>query len=166
MSLRNRVILPAALSLLAILAACGGGSSSNPPVNPPPSGSFSNSNLSGNYVFSVTGTANDASNDLVTIMGVLTADGKGNITGGVLDQNSTAANGLILDTITSGTYGVGSDGRPTGSSSLPTGLLTLQTQNSGAFQFDYVLTSNTHGLVTQFENFGSASGTIDAQSTV
>jgi len=167
MSLRNRLILPVILSSLAVLAACGGGGSSNPPVNPPPSGSFSNSNLSGNYVFSVTGTANDAPvNNFVTIMGVFTADGNGNITGGVLDQNSTASNGLILDTITSGTYGVGSDGRPTGSSSLPTGLLTLQTQNSGPFQFDYVLTSSTHGLVTQFENFGSASGSLDLQANV
>jgi hypothetical protein len=167
MLLRTRLVFPVILSSLAILAACGGGGSSNPPINPPPSGSFSNSNLSGNYVFSVTGTANDAPvNSFVTIMGVFTADGKGNITGGVLDQNSTAANGLILDTITSGTYSVGSDGRPTGSSSLPAGLLTLQTQNSGQFQFDYVLTSSTHGLVTQFENFGSASGSLDLQANV
>ncbi|MBZ5684140.1 MAG: hypothetical protein LAP86_03825 [Acidobacteriia bacterium] len=165
MSLRNHFILPVILSSIAVLAACGGGSS-NPPVNPPPSGSFSNSNLNGNYVFSVTGTAADQFNDFVTIMGVFTADGNGNITGGVLDQNSTASNGLILDTITSGTYSVGSDGRPTGSPSLPAGLLTLQTQNSGTFQFDYVLTSSTHGLVTQFETFGSASGTLDAQSAV
>jgi len=87
MSLRTRLILPAILSSLAVLAACGGGGSSNPPVNPPPSGNFTNSSLSGNYVFSVTGTANDAPvNDFVTIMGVFTADGKGNITGGVLEQ--------------------------------------------------------------------------------
>jgi len=167
MSLRNRLILPVILSSLAVLAACGGGGSSNPPVNPPPSGSFSNSNLSGNYVFSVTGTAADAANDFVTIMGAFTADGNGNIAaGGVLDQNSTASNSLILDTITSGTYNVGSDGRPTGSASLPTGLITIQTQKSGTFQFDYVLTSSTHGLVTQFENFGSASGSLDLQANV
>jgi hypothetical protein len=163
MSLRNRLILPIIFSSLAVLAACGGGSS-NPPINPPPSGSFNNGNLSGNYVFSVTGTA--SSGDFVTIMGAFTADGKGNIaSGGVLDQNSTASNGLILDTITSGTYNVGSDGRPTGNPSLPTGLLTLQT-SSDTFQFDYVLTSSTHGLVTQFETLGSASGTLDLQANV
>ena len=163
MSLRTRLILPVILSSLAVLAACGGGGSSNPPVNPPPSGSFSNGNLSGNYVFSVTGTA--SSGDFVTIMGAFTADGNGNITGGVLDQNSTASNGLILDTITSGTYNVGSDGRPTGNASLATGLLTLQT-SSDTFQFDYVLTSSTHGLLTQFESFGSASGSLDLQANV
>jgi hypothetical protein len=123
--------------------------------------------LSGNYVFSVTGTANDSANDFVTIMGTFTADGNGSIpTGGVLDQNSTASNGLILDSITSGTYNVGSDGRSTGNPNIPTGLITLQTQNSGTFQFAYVLTSSTHGLVTQFENFGSASGTLDLQANV
>jgi hypothetical protein len=123
--------------------------------------------LSGNYVFSVTGTANDSANDFVTIMGTFTADGNGSITtGGVLDQNSTASNGLILDSITSGTYNVGSDGRSTGNPNIPTGLITLQTQNSGTFQFAYVLTSSTHGLVTQFENFGSASGSLDLQANV
>jgi hypothetical protein len=165
MSLRTRLVLPVIISSIAVLAACGGGGSSNPPVKPPPSGSFSNSNLSGNYVFSVTGTAADAANDFVTIMGAFTADGNGNITGGFLNQNSTAATGLIRDTITSGTYSVGSDGRPTGSSSLPAGLLTLQT-SSDTFQFDYVLTSSAHGLVTQFENFGSASGSLDLQANV
>jgi hypothetical protein len=163
MSLRNRLILPVILSSITVLAACGGGGSSNPPVNPPPSGGFANSNLSGNYVFSVTGTA--SSGDFVTIMGVFTADGNGNITGGVLDQNSTISNGLIRDTITSGTYIVGVDGRPTGTPSIPTGLLTLQS-GAGTFQFDYVLTSSEHGLVTEFEDFGSASGTLDLQSTV
>ncbi len=166
MSLRTRLVLPAIFSALAVLSACGGGNSA-PPVNPPPSGGFSNSNLSGNYAFSVTGTANDApDNDFVTIMGSFIADGNGNITSGVLDQNSTATNGLILDTITSGTYSVGADGRPSGTSSNPTGLLTLQTQNSGMFQFDYVLTSSTHGLLTQFETQGSASGSLELQADV
>jgi hypothetical protein len=162
MSLRTRLILPVILSSLAVLAGCGG--SSSPVVTPPPSGSFTNSNLSGNYVFSVIGTA--STNDFLTIVGVFTADGNGHITAGVIDQNSTITNGLILDTITSGAYSVGADGRPTGSSSLPSGLITLQTQNSGTFQFDYVLTSSEHGLVTEFESFGSASGTLDLQSTV
>jgi len=163
MSLRYRIFLPAILSSLALLAACGGGGSSNPPVKPPPSGGFSNSNLSGSYVFSVTGTA--STNDFLTIMGVFTADGTGKITGGLLDQNGTMSNGLILTTITSGTYNVGSDGRATGNSSFPTGLLTLQTAN-GTFQFAYVLTSSEHGLITEFENFGSASGSFDLQTNV
>lgn len=164
MLLRNRLILPTILLSLAALVACGGGSSTNPPINPPPNGGFSDSNLNGNYVFSVTGTA--ATNDFVTIMGVFTADGKGNITGGFLDQNSTAQNGLILETITSGTYDVGADGRATGSAALPAGLITLQTTKAGSFQFAYVLTSSAHGLVTEFESFGSASGTLDLQANV
>jgi hypothetical protein len=163
MSPYNRLILPVLLVSLAILAACGG--SSNPTVTPPPTGGFSNSNLSGTYVFSVTGSVSDSANDFVSIMGTFTADGKGNISTGVLDQNSTVANGLILTTVTSGSYNIGSDGRPTGNSTLPTGLITLQT-SSGTFQFDYVLTSNEHGLITEFDNFGSASGSLDLQSNV
>ena len=165
MSLRNRLIVSVMLSSLAVLAGCSGGTS-NPVVTPPPSGSFGNNNLSGTYVFSATGTVNDApANDFVTIMGAFTADGKGNITGGVIDQNGTASNSLILGNITSGTYNVGTDGRPTGSSMVPTGLITLQT-SAGTFQFDYVLTSSEHGLITEFETFGSASGTLDLQSNV
>ncbi len=165
MFVRTRLLLPVVLSSLAILAACGGSNNSNPPVNPPPSGGFSNSNLNGNYVFSVTGTA--ASNDFLTIAGVFTADGQGHITSGVLDQNSTAAQGgLILDTITSGAYNIGADGRATGTSAVPTGLITLNTQKNGTFQFAYVLTSSAHGLITEFENFGSASGTLDLQANV
>ena len=164
MSLRNRIILPVIISALAVLSGCGG--TSNPVVTPPPSGSFTNSNLTGTYVFSVSGTMADSANDFVTIMGAFTADGKGNITGGVIDQNSTAGNSLILEAnITSGTYSVGPDGRPTGSPTVPTGLITLQTA-AATFQFDYVLTSSEHGLVTEFDNFGSASGTLDLQSTV
>jgi hypothetical protein len=161
----NRLFLPGVLASLIILAACGG--SKNPPVTPPPSGGFSNNNLSGSYVFSTTGTVSDAASDFISIMGVFTSDGKGNITGGTLDQNSTIQGGLVLGAkITSGTYNVGADGRPTGSSTVPTGLITLQTDTAGIFQFNYVLTSSGHGLVTEFETFGTGSGTLDLQSTV
>jgi len=161
MPLRNRLILPAILSSLAILAACGG--SSNPTVTPPPSGSFSNGNLSGTYVFSVTGT--DAGNNFVAMMGTFTADGKGNISSGIIDVNGTGGAPLLGAAITSGTYNVGKDGRPTGNSTLATGLITLQSGTS-VFSFDFVLTSSEHGLMTEFDTNGSASGTLDLQSNV
>ena len=162
MSVRNRLVLPVILSSFAVLAGCGG--SGNPTVTPPPSGSFSNSNLNGTYVFSVTGT--DAGNNFVTTMGAFTADGKGNISGGVIDENGTAGSPLLEAGITSGSYIVGPDGRPTGSSTAPTGLITLQTGTSNVFTFDFVLTSSEHGLITEFDNFGSGSGTLDLESTV
>jgi len=164
MSLRTRLILPVILSSLAALAGCGSGTS-NPVVTPPPSGGFSNSNLSGTYVFSVTGT--DASGNFVTMVGTFVSDGKGNIssTGGVIDVNGSAGVVAAEAAITSGTYSVGSDGRPTGSSSAPTGLLTLQA-GGNTYTFDFVLTSSEHGLITEFDTFGSASGTLDLQSSV
>lgn len=163
MSRRTRLVLPAILSALAVLAGCGG--SSSPTVTPPPSGGFSNSNLSGTYVFSLTGT--DINNNFVTTAGVFTADGKGNIsgTGGVIDQNGTAGLLAAEAAITSGSYSVGADGRPTGSPSLPSGLLTLQTP-SNVYTFDFVLSSNAHGLITEFDTNGSASGTLDLQTAV
>ena len=164
MSLRTRLILPVILSSLAALAGCGSGTS-NPVVTPPPSGGFSNSNLSGTYVFSVTGT--DTSGNFVTMVGTFVSDGKGNIssTGGVIDVNGSAGVVAAEAAITSGTYSVGSDGRPTGSSSAPTGLLTLQA-GGNTYTFDFVLTSSEHGLITEFDTFGSASGTLDLQSSV
>jgi hypothetical protein len=164
MSLRTRLILPVILSSLAALAGCGSGTS-NPVVTPPPSGGFSNSNLSGTYVFSVTGT--DASGNFVTMVGTFVSDGKGNIssTGGVIDVNGTTGVVAAEAAITSGTYSVGSDGRPTGNSAAPTGLLTLQA-GGNTYTFDFVLTSSEHGLITEFDTFGSASGTLDLQSSV
>ena len=161
MPFRNRFILPIILSLIAILAGCGG--SSTPSVTPPPSGSFSNANLSGTYVFSVTGT--DTGNNFVAMMGTFTADGKGNISAGIIDVNGTAGAPILGAALTSGNYNVGTDGRPTGNPNIPTGLITLQS-GTNVFTFDFVLTSSEHGLMTEFDNSGSASGTFDLQSNV
>jgi hypothetical protein len=161
MSLHYRFILPAILSSLAVLAGCGG--TSNPTVNPPPGGSFSNSNLKGTYVFSVTGT--DGTSNFVTVMGTLTANGQGAITGGVIDVNGTGLTPVLEAAINSGTYIVGADGRPTGNPTIPTGLITLQAA-ANIYTFDYVLTSSEHGLITEFDGNGSASGTLDLQATV
>ena len=165
MSFRARLVLPVILAALAVLAGCGG--SSNPTVTPPPSGGFANSNLSGTYVFSVTGTANDSAGDFITMAGTFTADGKGNIstTGGVIDFNSTLGVQAAEAAVTGGTYNVGADGRPFGSANLPSGLLTLQA-GGNTYTFDFVLTSSEHGLITEFDGNGSASGTLDLQSAV
>ena len=56
MSSRNYLILPILVSSLALLASCGGNGVSIANPVPPPSGQFSNSNLNGTYVFSVSGT--------------------------------------------------------------------------------------------------------------
>ena len=57
------------------------------------------------------------------------------------------------NTITSGSYHVTVDGR---------GQATLNSAN-GSIVLDFVLTSSTHGLVTEFDNNGTGSGTLDLQ---
>ncbi|MGH9494943.1 MAG: hypothetical protein ACRD3B_08105, partial [Candidatus Sulfotelmatobacter sp.] len=157
MSLRNRFVLPLALSALAVLAACGGSNSAT--VTPPPGGGFSNTNLNGTYVFSTSGS--DVNGAFIVIAGTFTAS-SGSITGGALDANDPLNGILTAEPITGGNYHVGVDGRP--SSNL--GLLTLQTA-AGNFTFDYVLTSSSHGLITLFDGAnGTGSGTMDLQSSV
>ena len=147
-----------ALSFLALFVACSSNSFNH--GTPPPSGSFSNSNLNGTYVFSVTGS--DSSGASQTIAGVFLANGAGAITGGTLELNNAVSGPVLPQTITGGVYTVGADGRGgfrTG------GGLTLQTA-SGSLTFDFVLSSSGHGFITEFDNNGSGSGTLDLQSTV
>jgi hypothetical protein len=154
MSFRTRLVLPVILSTLAVLAGCG--SSSNKTVAPP-TGAFSDSNLKGTYVFSVVGSDSAAGNFLA-MTGTLTADGRGNVTGGTFDLNNPHGAGVVSPlTISSGSkYSVTSDGR---------GIATLNT-SAGAFGFDFVLSSNEGGQITEFDPNGSGSGTLDLQSTV
>jgi hypothetical protein len=156
MSLRNRLVLPVIFSALTVLAGCG---SSNPIITPPPTGGFSNSNLNGTYVFSVTGS--DPSFNFLTIAGTFTANGNGGITGGVIDFNGNTSGPITNQAITGGSYSVGADGRPASRS----GVLTLSTVG-GPFSFDYVLTSKEHGLITEFDTGGTGSGTLDLQANV
>ena len=86
MSFRNRIALLLALSTLLLLVACGSNGNVNP--TPPPSGSFSNADLSGTYVFSVNGI--DSNGATYAIVGTFIANGKGgnnSITGGTIDIN-------------------------------------------------------------------------------
>lgn len=78
MSVRNGIVLLLALSALLFLGACGSNSITHPVA--PPSGNFSNSNLNGTYVFSVLGV-DQASGAPYAIVGTLTANGSGGITG-------------------------------------------------------------------------------------
>src|ERR1700751_4830471 len=111
MSLRNRLVLPLALSALALLAACGGGNGTINPT-PPPSGSFSNSNLNGTYVFSVGGI--DSQGAPYALLGTFTANGQGGITGGAVDVNDADLSAPIANaSLASSSYRISVDGRGT-----------------------------------------------------
>jgi hypothetical protein len=156
MSFRNRLVLPIILSSLAVLAGCG--SSSSPVAVPPPTGNFSNSDLNGTYVFSVTGS--DVNFDFLTMVGTLTANGSGGITGGTVDINDSEFSAPVVNNpITGGTYKITSDGR---------GQATLSTSTpfGSSIIVDFVLTSNTQGLITEYDGNATGSGTLTLQSAV
>ncbi len=159
MSLRNRLVLSTILSAIAVLVGCGSSNSFTTPIAPP-SGSFSNSNLNGTYVFSVSGT--DTTGAPYAIVGTFTANGsggngQGGITGGTLDLNDPGVSAPVSNAaIGSGSYKVNVDGR---------GQATLNTTTAfGNIILDFVLQDSSHGLVTEFDSNGTGSGSLDIQT--
>lgn len=164
MSVRNVITSFLALSFLAFLVGCGS-SNSTPIGQPPPSGSFSNSNLNGTYVFSVLGI--DAGGNAYTLLGQFTANGNRGITAGVVDINDTgfAANNPAIAPLanspirtTGSSYSVGADGRGTATLVVPANPL------GGTILLDFVLQNSFHGFVTEYDTLASGSGTLDQQT--
>lgn len=162
MSSRIRLLVPVSVVLsLAFLAGCGGsGNNFTPPV-PPPGGSFSASNLNGTYVFSVSGT--DVNGAPIAIVGTFTANGQKGITAGTLDLNdpeftptTTLPNTAVTSSGSSYTIGVDGRGQITLAASTPFGSNLV---------FDFVLQDSSHGLITEFDNNATGSGTLDLQSS-
>jgi len=154
MSLRKHLFLPFIASALAFLASCGG-NGATPITNPtpPPTGSFSASNLNGTYVFSVSGQ--DSSSAPYALVGTITANGQGGISAGTIDVNDAASGLAPNSAIKSGSYSVNVDGR---------GQISLSTSILGTITFDFVLQDSSHGLITEFDNNATGSGTLDLQS--
>ena len=146
----------------ALLFAAGCGSNNSVVVTPPPGGGFSNSNLSGTYVFSTSGS--DSTNEVfLALAGTFVADGKGGIASGTMDivDPEVTAPSPVAQPIT-GSYNVSVDGR---------GQAKLTSSVYGTFVLDFVLTSvangvASHGLASEFDTHGTGSGTIDLQTPV
>jgi hypothetical protein len=155
MSLRNRIVLPLVLLSLAVLGACGGNGGNNfTNPNPPPSGSFSNSNLNGTYVFSVGGI--DSQGAPYALAGTFTADGNGGISGGAVDVNDADLSAPVPNSaLTSSSYKVSVDGR---------GQATLNISSLGAVTLDFVLQDSSHGLVMESDTNATGSGSLDLQT--
>ena len=156
MSVRNALSLFFALSTLALLAGCGNGSGITKPVAPP-GGGFSKGDLNGTYVFSVSGT--DFQGAAVAIVGTISANGNGGITGGTMDINDDNFTAPIpnLSISSSSNYSVGVDGRGTAT-------LDVSTPFGSKIIFDFVLTSSSHGFIIQFDDNATGSGTLDLQA--
>ena len=147
----------AAISSIILMAACGSGGA---PAIPNPVG-FSNSNLKGTYVISIAGTdvnLTAQTESFFAIVGTMSADGNGNISGGTVDINDVNLGAPFVftaQTVSKSTYNVSPDGRGTGTLVTP----------AGTFGLDFVLTSNNHGLITRFDTGGTGSGTLDLQGS-
>jgi hypothetical protein len=129
-----------AFSVAAVLwsAACGGGNGvANPP---PPVGKYGLSSLKGQYAFMTNGESFTGGVNATPLarVGSFTADGAGNITGGVEDVNAPGVTTLAIQ-ITGGTYTVNADGR---------GTLTLNLSGvASSINFGITLTSINDGLM-------------------
>jgi hypothetical protein len=152
----SRVLVALAAVSGVIFAVGCGSSNSAPPVNPV---GFTNGSLTGTYVFSSQGL--DSEGLPLSIAGALTSDGNQHITGGTIDIVDVAFDispntppSVAAQTITSGSYTVGSDGR---------GQAQIKSLY-GTYVLNFVLISTSHGLVTEFDGNGGGSGTIDLQT--
>jgi hypothetical protein len=165
MSSQKWIVLPVVCLGLAALAGCGGSDNSNQAVAPP-TGAFSNRNLNGTYVFSFSGyDTSNGSGSFFAVVGSLTANGAGGFTSGTVDIVDPAlgawfGTGYVFSRLptTSGNYSVTADGR--GSGTIAVTINGTQVQ----FGLDFVLTSNSHGLLSRFDGNGTGSGTIDLQA--
>lgn len=159
MSARNGFVLLVALSALMFLGACGnGGSGSVTNGSAPPSGGFTGGALNGTYVFSTAGFNVDGY--FMVMTGAFTANGKQGVTGGAIDivTGDPAVGVLPNQTVGStSSYVIGQDGR--GQVNLITGTAL------GTVSLDFVMSSNAHGLITEYDGNGNGSGTIDLQSS-
>ena len=109
------------LGLLSLLAAVGCGTG-GAPIIPNTTGSFTNASLKGSYVYEIHGIFLDVNQNFQPYrqVGVFTADGNGNITGGV-DDSSLGASATAV----TGSYLIAPDGSGTMSLNTSVGPINL-----------------------------------------
>ena len=116
---------------------------------------FSNSSFKGNYIISVRGV--DANGLAFYVVGAITADGNGNITGGEEDWNG-ASFGYIQAPSISGNYSVGADGR--GSLNL-----NVPAVSSAPFGYAIAMKALNNAVVNEMDNqVVAATGDLELQT--
>ena len=137
------IILAFSLLLMAAAVGCGTGGGV---ILPPTGGNFSNASLKGSYVYEIHGF--DANFNPYRQIGVFTADGNGNITGGT-DDSSVGASGTQV----TGTYTVAKDG---------TGFILVNT-SLGQLNFAITLASASEVELIEADSSLNARGTAQLQ---
>jgi hypothetical protein len=149
----KHLFLPLTVCLAAFAVACGGGGSPAPTPPPTPVG-FSNSSLSGQYAYEMSGE--DLSGGFLARVGTFTADGNGNITAAIEDVNDAGSFSSPPIQFTGGTYTIGTDGR---------GTLTLTGGSlGGGLGLTIALISTSSGSAIQTDENATSSGSFDLQS--
>jgi hypothetical protein len=162
MLLLHRVVLPAlAVVGLGFLVACGGSGANN--STPPPSGGFSNSSFNGTYTFSITGSDVSPSSSTTggslepyAMSGTITAS-NGKLTAGTVDivDATNVLGSAVAVNAGASAYNVNKNG---------IGTLTLNMGTQVAPRsFTFVLTDAAHGLIIEYDEEATGSGTIDLQ---
>jgi len=142
---------------LSLAVGCGNGGSL---ILPHTTGNFSASSLNGSYVYEIHGFLVD--NESYREIGVFTADGAGNITGGSDVFASSLSGGAISSSSSvTGSYSVGNDG---------TGTITLNSTGLGAFaqsQINLALTLSSTSKVALMEvdSFAAGAGLAELQDS-
>lgn len=150
MNRHARLIAPALAIAAVFLTSCG----SSTITPPPPSGNFSDASLHGQYAFSMSGV--DLTGAFFARIGSFTADGAGNITGGLEDLLALSS-GQPASTVslTGGTYQIQSAG---------SGVMTLNAAGGSTLQLSMVLQSTAIGYLVQTDLNASTSGTLIQQT--
>lgn len=150
--MKNLCLFAAVLSL-AFLVACGGGGPANPGTG---AAGFTNASFSGNYVFTVNGQCVSVCNSTGVFegVGVMTADGNGNITSGTWDVNVGGAyNGSPISF--TGVYAVKTDG---------TANVTL-TDSANSYSFVFMLSDPSGGYIVSAGSAWALAGRLERQSS-
>ena len=140
---RSAIIKCLGVSALALgLTSCSGNGVTGPPTP-------TVANLTGNYVFSVTGT--DPNDGDYFVVGSFTSDGKGNISSAVADYN--LGSGIDAKVPLTGTYTVSGE------------LATIKLTDGGGTQDTFIapLITSGSGAIQSFD--GDGSGVLYAQVT-
>ncbi len=143
-------ILFLGLGSLVLCVGCGSGSNSGS-NNFNPTGAFSQSSLSGQYTYQVTGYDLGNNGAPFSESGIFTADGKGNITTGTDDFSE----GTLQTSTFTGHYSLVNDG---------TGTVTFVFSNGASASYAVTLVSSSQVYLIEADGSANAYGTATLQS--
>lgn len=149
--------LAMALALSALATACGG----NGVIIPHQTGNFSNASFKGSYVYQIHGFISVNGNPYREV-GVITADGNGNITGGLEDVATVGTGGATASGSITGTYSISGSGM---------GQIVLNSTALGALvgsqqiAFAVTLVSTSEAQLEEGDLFADGAGDAELQDT-